>query len=207
MTTPLAFALEQAFAAATRLDPELAARFRQFAGRRVSISLRGVPATVFQCSGSGTWRAATDDSAPADLVIRASLPAALALPTLVRSGADLGSYRRAGIEFEGDLELARALRRTVASFTFDWEELLSRAVGSLMAHRIGNGVRACAAAMAAAHDSAARNAAEQLQYGLALLPARAEVEAFLRDVDHLRSDVDRLAARVRILAEEDGASV
>lgn len=200
------FAMERALAAATRLDPDLAARLSEFAGHRIAIALSGSRTVVFQCREDGTWLADTGDAAaPPDLLIRASLPALLAAPALIRSGAGVESYGRAGIRFEGDLELARRLRGTIASFTFDWEELLSRAIGDLAAHRLGNGVRTLANVMSAARDATGRNITEQLQYGLSLLPARTEVEAFLRDIDRLRSDVDRLAARMRILAEEHGA--
>lgn len=196
------FAIEQALTAATRLDPDLAARFSEFGGRRIAICLPGSRSVVFQCRRDGTWLADADDSGTPDLLIRASLPALLAVPALIRSSAGVEAYGRAGIRFEGDLELARRLRGTIASFTFDWEELLSHAIGDLMAHRVGNGVRSFANALSAARDAIGRNITEQLQHGLSLLPARIEVETFLSDVDHLRSDVDRLAARVRILAEQ-----
>jgi ubiquinone biosynthesis protein UbiJ len=207
MTHFVARALARVLNGAVHLDPELGKRFQALAGRVLAIELKGAGTHIMLgCDGNGVWRAQTDPGRTPDLLIRGPLPALLAAPALVRSKADLDAYHRLGIEFEGDLEIARLLQQILTSYPFDWEELLSRLMGDLAAHRLAGGLRAVAGASSAARDATARNVAEQLQYGLSLLPARAETEAFLHDVDELRADVDRLAERLRCLAEDPRAS-
>jgi ubiquinone biosynthesis protein UbiJ len=206
MTRFAALALERVLNGAVRLDPELGERFQTFAGRVLAVELKDTRIRItLGCDGNGAWRAQTDPGRTPDLLVRGPLPALLAAPALVRSNASLDAYHRLGIEFEGDLEIARRLQQTLMSYTFDWEELLSRLMGDLAAHQLAGGLRAVAGASSAARDTMARNIGEQLQYGLSLLPARAETEAFLRDVDQLRSDVDRLTERLRCLAENPHA--
>jgi ubiquinone biosynthesis protein UbiJ len=50
-----------------------------------------------------------------------------------------------------------------------------------------------------AADSLARNVGEYLQEEGRDVPARAELEHFLDAVDHLRDDVDRADARLKLL--------
>ena len=107
-----------------------------------------------------------------------------------------------GIELKGDAETAQTFSRLLKQADLDWEELLSRYVGDVAAHQIGNLARGF---MRWGKDAASRlgqDLAEYLVYESAVLPPRPAVEDFLDDVDRLKSDVDRLAARLQRLAQK-----
>ncbi|MGI9301905.1 MAG: ubiquinone biosynthesis accessory factor UbiJ, partial [Gammaproteobacteria bacterium] len=122
----------------------------------------------------------------------------IALAELGRGGDTIPE----GIEVEGDTEVAQTFRQTLAAVEIDWEDLLSKGLGDIAAHQIGNFVRGFKAWAARAGDSTMMNTSEYLQEESRLLPTREEVELFMSDVATLRDDVERLAARVERLAKK-----
>jgi len=86
----------------------------------------------------------------------------------------------------------------------DWEELLSRYTGDVIAHQIGNLARSLTRWSKDAGARLGQDLAEYLLFESALLPPRLEVETFLDAVDQLRNDVDRLAARLQHVSAASG---
>jgi ubiquinone biosynthesis protein UbiJ len=101
-----------------------------------------------------------------------------------------------GIEINGDAETAQIFSRLLKQADLDWEELLSQHIGDVAAHQIGNLVRGGLRWGRDAFDRVSRDLADYLQFEISVLPQRHEVETFLTDVDRLRDDVERFAARV-----------
>jgi ubiquinone biosynthesis protein UbiJ len=95
-------------------------------------------------------------------------------------------------------ELARLLRP-------DLEEELALVVGDVPAHQLGRLARLTAGFGRRAADTTLRNLAEYLGHERADLVPRQEGEQFLRGVDTLREGVDRLQARLDVLARRRGA--
>ena len=104
------------------------------------------------------------------------------------------------MRIEGDAEIAQAFRDLLEQTRPDLEEELSQIVGDVAARRVANLAREVLAFGRRATDSLATSAAEYLQEEGRDVPARIEVEEFLRDVDQLRDDVERLEARITRLA-------
>ena len=95
--------------------------------------------------------------------------------------------------------LAGTCSRSLASFNVDWEELLSGYLGDVAAHQLGNGGRAAAQWLAETRATLERDIAEYLRNEAELLPERWQIRQFLAAVDELRSDIDRLDARIKRL--------
>ncbi len=95
--------------------------------------------------------------------------------------------------------LAGTCSRSLASFSVDWEELLSGYLGDVAAHQLGNGGRAAAQWLAETRATLERDIAEYLRNEAELLPERWQIRQFLTAVDELRSDIDRLDARIKRL--------
>ncbi|MGB5200150.1 MAG: sterol-binding protein, partial [Sedimenticolaceae bacterium] len=87
----------------------------------------------------------------------------------------------------------------LADLDIDWEEQLSRFTGDIAAHEIGRGVRAASREGARMRRSSEQILSEYLTEEARLLPHRFEVEDFIADVDTLRDDAERLAARIALL--------
>jgi ubiquinone biosynthesis protein UbiJ len=105
-----------------------------------------------------------------------------------------------GVEIDGDVELGTKLQRIFERLDIDWEEHLSRLTGDIVAHQLGNTVRGFFAWGRRAADHLGHDVADYLQEENETLPVAWEVEEFIQGVDTLRSDVDRLEARVKRLA-------
>jgi ubiquinone biosynthesis protein UbiJ len=79
------------------------------------------------------------------------------------------------------------------------EEELSRVIGDVAAHQVGNAARAFLEFGRRAAGTLAQNVAEYLQEEGRDVPARTEAEEFNVEVDRLRDDVERLEARLALL--------
>ena len=105
------------------------------------------------------------------------------------------------VSVRGDAEILQRYRALALLLQPDLEEELSRLVGDLPAHHIGRLVRSLWSFGRRAASTTVRNAAEYLAHESHTLVPRAEAEAFMADVDQLREEVDRAAARLRTLEE------
>ncbi|MCK4586952.1 MAG: hypothetical protein KAU29_06400, partial [Gammaproteobacteria bacterium] len=83
----------------------------------------------------------------------------------------------------------------------DWEEHLSHVTGDIVAHKMGNLVRGIFSWSKNTTEILGQDAAEYLQEESRELPNRREVDGFLKNIDTLRSDVDRMEMRVSRLKD------
>jgi ubiquinone biosynthesis protein UbiJ len=103
------------------------------------------------------------------------------------------------VQIEGDTATGQQFQDIFAGSSWDWEEQLSRFTGDIIAHQTGNLVRHAQRFIRNTGKSFADNTSEYLQEEARLLPTRCEISYFLEDVDKLRTDTDRLEARVERL--------
>jgi ubiquinone biosynthesis accessory factor UbiJ len=111
------------------------------------------------------------------------------------------------VEISGDTALAQDFSAALARLNVDWEEQLAQVIGDPFARQVGNRVREAEHWSRRTSASMTANLTEYLQEERRLLPTRYEVEAFLNQVDTVRDDVERLAARIEQLtkrAQETG---
>jgi ubiquinone biosynthesis protein UbiJ len=167
---------------------------RQLEGKTLAMHLTGVPLNIqFRSDGQ-----------------RMSLDTAQGEANATLSGSPLSFLRLAGpspesalrsgaVHIEGDAEVAQAFSELLKHARPDLEEELSRVVGDVAAHQIGNVARSALAFGRRASDTFARNVAEYLQEEGRDLPTRIEADEFIAGVDAIRDDVDRLEARIALL--------
>lgn len=114
---------------------------------------------------------------------------------------DENAIRDGEIELLGDAEKARSLQRLLGYARPDPEERLSRLVGDPAAHAAGRVARGLRRWARDARSTMTANLREYLQEESRDVPSRYEAEHFGRQVDALRDDVDRLAARIDRLGD------
>jgi ubiquinone biosynthesis protein UbiJ len=107
--------------------------------------------------------------------------------------------QRGDVQIRGDAELAQKFRELGFLLRPDLEEELSLVLGDVPAHQIGRFARAAFGWTRRAASTTVQNLAEYLGHERQDLVPRAEADQFLRGVDTLREDVDRLAARIDLL--------
>lgn len=176
---------------ALRTDPDMAARLAPLAGRVCRIELTDLGITFDAAPDATGLRLGPAGSQPPDVTLRGSL---LAIARLATGNGRLPASAR--VEIAGDAELAHVFSRALREFDPDWEEELSRYVGDVAAHLIGKTLRTARAWADDAHTRVRADVSEYLREEARLLPDRTAVTAFIAEVDRLRADADRLAARV-----------
>ncbi len=195
-TSLVAAGMEAALNRYLSLDPDSAARLTPLEGRLIAMEFEGLGLALYLRTRSGAMEVSDSAGAEPDLRIRGT-PLALA-----RLGRDpTGSAGRSGVRLDGDMDLARDFSDLLRRTDIDWEEVLAGAVGDAPAHQLGNAVRGMLGWGRQALDTLLADTAEYLQQESRLLPPAGSVQAFMDEVDTLRSDVDRLEARVRRLRQ------
>lgn len=173
---------------ATRLSQTLA-------GRRLCIELRGLPVSL-QITATEQGIALSDQAdSPADCTL-SGLPLSLARLGLT---GDPDVFRKGAVSISGDPVLAQDFQRLLDLARPDWEEELSRLVGDVAAHQLGNAARDLMRWSLQAADTLGRDTSEYLREESRDLPTRFEVDEFLDQVDELSGDIDRAEARLQRL--------
>jgi ubiquinone biosynthesis protein UbiJ len=190
--------LEQALNAALALDPKTLERLGRLQGRVIAIELTGTGIRLLMQPEQNGLRLMGHYDGAVDTTLRGA-PFALLRMGSGRTGEGLF---RGGVEIDGDVELGQQVQRIFERLDIDWEEHLSRLTGDIIAHQIGNTVRGLFSWGERAGEHLARDSADYLQEETEVLPLQWEVDEFIEAVDTLRSDVDRIEARVKRLQKK-----
>jgi ubiquinone biosynthesis protein UbiJ len=190
--------LEAALNRALALDPDTRDALASLDGRCVALTIESPPlALQLRVEGQRLLVGPVEAEAPADLGIRATLGGLISqLPMFRRDDAPpVGRMR-----LEGDADLARRLQRLAERFDPDWQQPFARVFGDVLGVQIANAFAAALKQARVAGRNLAESAAEFVTEESRDVVARAELNAFHDDVDVLRDDVERMAARVARLA-------
>jgi ubiquinone biosynthesis accessory factor UbiJ len=164
-------------------------------GKRLALDVRGVTRILVRSSGA-VLHLTRDAAAEADAEVSGSPLNLLALagrsPEVV--------LQKGAVEIRGDADVARNYRELAHLLLPDLEEELSLAIGDVPAHQLGRLARTAFDWSRQAAATAVQNVAEYLAHERADLVPRAEADQFTSGVDRLREDVDRLEARIKLLA-------
>lgn len=110
-----------------------------------------------------------------------------------------GEMLGGGIRIEGDALLAQAFARLLRSAEFDPEDWLAARLGDVPAELAGRCARGVFGLLGRAADTLSLDTAEYLREETRDLVSRRQMAAWTQEVDRLRADTDRLAARLRRL--------
>ena len=168
-------------------------------GKSVAIEIRDI--TRLRLTSSGQTLTVTRDGAPADATLAGG---PLSLLALAGESPD-AVLQRGEVAIGGDAELAQQFRELARLLRPDLEEELSLLLGDVPAHQLGRLARLTLDWSRKAASTTLTNLAEYLGHERADLVPRNEGEQFLRGVDAVREGVDRLAARIELLARRRGA--
>jgi ubiquinone biosynthesis protein UbiJ len=170
----------------------------ELAGRSLALEVRGFGR--LRLESNGVQLSVTPDGGTADAELAVG---PLGLFALAGEGAQ-AAVQRGDAAMSGDAEIAARFRELLTLLRPDPEEELSLVLGDVAAHRLGRLAALAAAWSSRAADTAWRSTADYLAHERADLVPRHEGEQFLRGVERLREDLDRLAARIELLARRRG---
>ena len=180
-------------------SPRARALCAELSGRSLAIEIREV--ARLRVASNGLLLTVTRDDEAADATVSGGPLGLAALAADVPPGA----AQLRGVSIGGDAELAEKFRELVRLLRPDLEEELSLIVGDVPAHQLGRLARLALDFGRRALSTTVRNAAEYLAHERADLVSRNEGEQFLRGVDAVREDVERLAVRLELLAARRGS--
>lgn len=103
---------------------------------------------------------------------------------------------RTALHITGSIAVAETLQQLLGNLDIDWEEELSKHTGDVIAHqamRFMQNLRTI---------ELDQMVAEYLQEEIKVLPTKTEMQEYLHAVDQLRSDVDRIEARIKQYAHD-----
>lgn len=191
-------ALETAVNNYLHLAPESLAQLGRLQGKVIAVELRGTGQTLYLLPDQD------------GLLIQGHLegePDATLSGTPV-SFAELSFSRnpnrvlfRGDVEISGDIKLGQDFKRILDELDVDWEEVLSHYTGDVIAHKLGDLLRGIHQWGKHSLTTLGQNGAEYLQQESFDLPFKDEVRPFLKEVNQVRDNVERLAARVARLQQ------
>lgn len=171
------------------LDEQTLAVFETLAGKVVEVDILNTEFSLFILpSGKGLELKAVYEG-KVDVTIRGTPSALLGMITTEKVGAG-------DVEINGNVGLAQKFQATLKNMEIDWEEYLSRYVGDIAAHKIGNLFRQVSQFTKASAKTIGLNISEYLRYEKESLLDKSEIDEFNQAVDNIRDNVERLQKRV-----------
>jgi ubiquinone biosynthesis protein UbiJ len=162
-------------------------------GKSMAIRVRDTALAVSLEAGNDGLSLSSDIPDEPDVAISGSL---LTLLQLGRSGSE-DLFRGGGVHMVGDAHIAQQFQKLLKLARPEPEEELSRLVGDVAAHGLGELARGFGRWSRNARQSLSQNVTEYLQEESEVLPRRYDVERFRTQVEILRDDVARFEARLR----------
>jgi len=202
--TPFLSAIETAINSWLKLDKETLPRFTSLEGKIIRLHITGLDINLFFFPSSagiqvqGSYPDA-ENGGEVDATIHGSPMALIRLGTSSNAGETL---LKSDVEIEGDLRIAEKFSEILREVDIDWEELLSKLVGDIVAHQAGQVTRNVSDWFKESAEAMKLNTGEYLNEESKLTPADAEIRYYMDQVDDTRMDVDRLEARVNLLLDQ-----
>lgn len=163
----------------------------RLAGTSFAVHVEGLGLTAVLHSDGESIRVDTDATA-ATATLRAT---PLDLVKLTRADGP-SAVKRTHASLSGDLQVAERYAALLKLARPDLEGEAAKWLGDVPAHALGTAVRGATSWLARAGAALRMNTAEYLQEEARTVPAPLEAQAFYADVEKLRDDVDRAAARL-----------
>ena len=202
-------------------DPECAAQLQEIEGKTISIFVREINRRVIVLvedmrvrlvdsseKESGSQESDNEesttniehqfsgDSVKSDVTIELSLSA---IPGFLMGEESGVLVKQDKLAIEGDTHVASVFSKVLKDIEIDWEEHLARYTGDPIAYHAGRGVDKARKYAQQSRENFRQDAKEYLQEEIRVLPASDELKQFMRDVDELRADTERLIARTKKL--------
>jgi len=176
-----------------KLDDDVSLFLSPMAGKIIAINVQPFNETIYLCPTTETIQLLEQCSDEADTKITGTLSA---LGLMGLSSTPMRSIFSGEVTIEGDTHLAHKFQQLFDKLDIDLEEKLSHFTGDIVAHKIGNLFRSGQNWTEETIETFRLNSKEFLQEETKDLPAGPEADIFYHQVDTLRSDFDRLSARI-----------
>ncbi len=186
-------ALESAINHTLSLDEHVTDYLTPLAGKVIAITLEPFNETFYLCPTEHTIQCLESFTGEVDTTLCGSL---IALGFMGVAKNPLHSVYKGEVKINGDLQVGRNLQTLFAKLDINLEKKIARYTGENLAHRIGQLFRGSKNWTEETLETFRLNTSEFLTEEIRDLPAKPEADSFYAQVDTLRMDYDRLAARL-----------
>lgn len=107
------------------------------------------------------------------------------------------------LSFSGDVRLAQNFQAYLQSLNLDWAKPVTELFGDEIAYVAANSVQRMFTFLGHAINESQKDIPEYFQEEIRVLPTATELEYFYRQIDLVRSQTDRLSARIQRLKLND----
>lgn len=180
------------------LDPAAATKLSELDGCRFALSLEEPSIELMIGIQAQRLQLLTGSEEKATTRLKGSWSAFAAIATADDPGAALIN---GDVTLTGDTQALLTLRKILAELDLDWERPLADAFGDVVGHQIGRGLRRGQAWAKSSGRNLNRQLEEFLREESQLMPHPVESRHFFDEIDRLRSDAERLEARIRRLQQ------
>jgi ubiquinone biosynthesis protein UbiJ len=175
------------------LDPELPAKLEGFAGKVICLDIVGSGQKLYLAVHNRHIEVNSSYDHEPDVILRGSVMALFKM-SLQRNVAPL--LLKGEVEIIGNMRLGRAFKALLADMHIDWEEQLANRTGDVIAHELFKNARKFVDWGKRSAESITMDVSEYLQEESRDVVTAAELQTFYAAVDDLRTDTDRLQAKI-----------
>lgn len=184
-----------------KVDDDSQVRLRKLAGKSLQVTVRELPwPLLFSFSEQIDVRAVLSspdevapNTAPVDCLIELNLET---LPKLKDSSQLTRLIQDKQLNLMGDIYVAQTFSALLKDVDIDWEEQLSGYTGDVVAHQTFSSFRTLFDTAKRQLEQGAAELGQRLTQSDSIAVKPSEIQDFGADVSDLRSDTERLSARV-----------
>lgn len=133
-----------------------------------------------------------------DVTIISNLAAISSLMSGNKSSRKLATSQ---MTVQGDIELGERVKKIAMNIELDWEGQLSKYIGDIAAHQIGNFSRKAHNISSQIRSNLIKDIVEVSQEEYRLLPNKFSVDQHFKEIHQLQTEVDALEKRIQRLQE------
>jgi len=178
------------------LDEDVSLFLTPVVDKVIAINIQPFNETIYLCPTTDKIQVLENYLPDVDATISGTLSA---LGLMGLSSTPMRSIFSGEVKIEGDTQIAHKFQQIFDKLDIDLEEKLSQVTGDIVAHKVGNFFRSGQQWSTESVETFKLNTKEFLQEETRDLPAGPEADIFYHQIDEIRSDFDRLSARIEQL--------
>ncbi len=152
----------------------------------------------------GNWGIRLSQNPPVHAVDATISGRLFALLDLAVKDDKVSTSIRERVSIHGDAGIAQQMQKILTELDIDWEEVLSKYTGDVLAFQIHSKARQAGDFLRQSLCSLMQTNSEYLREEAHLTPTQAEFERFMQQATTIKHDVDRAEARLRQLQRKIG---
>ena len=193
-------AIEQIGNRLISLDPEAEKKLRDFADKTIHVHISDLDLNYYFLFPGGSLVVQPDSNRQPSASIQGKLSAFIASANSENAG---DSIFKGELHFSGEINVARKFQSFAQSLNIDWQEPISKVFGDVAGETISKGIKQFGDMFGNLVANVKQDIPEYLQEEIRVTPTQFELDLFYDSIDLVRSQTDRLAARVQRLTEHD----